>query len=78
MEAKEFLTASFDDMVFEGRNKAYGAYELRKNYDRFLLIALFVGMGLYITGFTTPYILSMFKTAEVEVAKKKISYTELS
>jgi periplasmic protein TonB len=33
MEAKYLATASFDDMVFEGRNKAYGAYQLRQEYN---------------------------------------------
>ena len=27
------LTASFDDIVFEGRNQAYGAYQLRQEYQ---------------------------------------------
>lgn len=78
MEAQEFLTASFDDMVFEGKNKEYGAYELRKNYSRFLMLALFIGLGCYIVGFTSPYIISMFEKAEGAAAKKKITYTELS
>lgn len=38
---KEILTASFLEIVFDGRNKAYGAYELRSNYQQRMLIALF-------------------------------------
>jgi protein TonB len=33
---------SMDDIVFEGRNKEYGAYYLRKRYKRFATIAFFV------------------------------------
>ncbi len=34
MDAKKFLEADYLDIVFENRNKAYGSYELRKNYAR--------------------------------------------
>lgn len=33
------LTASLDDIVFEGRNKAYGAYQLRQQYSNNLASA---------------------------------------
>jgi len=33
-----------DELAFEGRNKAYGAYYLRKKYFRYLSISLFVGI----------------------------------
>jgi protein TonB len=33
METKHLAPVSFDDMVFEGRNKAYGAYQLRQEYN---------------------------------------------
>ncbi len=32
--------SNLDEIIFEYRNKLYGAYELRKNYNRRLLIAL--------------------------------------
>ena len=28
------LTDSLDDIVFEGRNQAYGAFQLRRSYPR--------------------------------------------
>jgi protein TonB len=40
MEAKEVLTSSFLDILFEGRNKEYGAYELRKFHNRRVLLGL--------------------------------------
>ena len=30
------LSSNRNDIVFENRNKAYGAYDLRKNYNKFL------------------------------------------
>ncbi|QKG57857.1 energy transducer TonB [Hymenobacter sp. BRD128] len=34
-----FLTDSLDDVVFEGRNQAYGAYQLRQDYQQHLASA---------------------------------------
>ncbi len=78
MDAQQILNADLDDIVFEGRNKNYGAYFLRKNYGRNLLIALFISLGLYIFGFGAPYILTLLKPPAAPPAKKNITYTELS
>ena len=37
-----------DDMVFEGRNKEYGAYELRKINYRYALISLGIAIATYV------------------------------
>lgn len=37
-------TGNFDDLVFENRNKEYGAYYIRKKYNFFLLISLIVAL----------------------------------
>ena len=34
MEANKILSADILDLVFEGRNKDYGAYDLRKTYNK--------------------------------------------
>lgn len=34
MELRSILTADHLDIIFDGRNKTYGGYELRKNYSR--------------------------------------------
>lgn len=34
MDPKKVLQADYLDIIFDNRNKAYGGYELRKNYDR--------------------------------------------
>ena len=34
MDQKKLLNADYLDIIFDNRNKAYGGYELRKNYDR--------------------------------------------
>ncbi|MBW7839758.1 MAG: energy transducer TonB [Chitinophagaceae bacterium] len=45
MDPKDILKSDFLDILFDGRNKAYGAYQLRRTYNRRLTIAL-SGMAL--------------------------------
>ena len=40
MEVNKILDADILDIIFEGRNKEYGAYELRKTYNRRMTIAM--------------------------------------
>jgi len=55
--AKEKIKApAFDDIVFEHRNKEYGAYSLRKKYKRNVIIALILGVALMSTLIITPYL----------------------
>ncbi|RYD97494.1 MAG: energy transducer TonB [Sphingobacteriales bacterium] len=39
MDAKQILNASYLDILFEGKNKKYGGYELRKKYPRRAMLA---------------------------------------
>lgn len=54
MEANQILQSALLDILFEGKNKAYGAYDLRKTYNRrvatalsFTIVALLVVMIAY-------------------------------
>lgn len=42
MEANKILSADILDIVFEGRNKEYGAYDLRKKYNKRITMALVI------------------------------------
>jgi protein TonB len=44
------------DIVFEGRNKSYGAYELRKSNGRTSIIALIIGAVVFAFAVATPMI----------------------
>lgn len=57
MEVNKILSADILDIIFEGRNKDYGAYELRRTYNRRLTIAL-VGMASLIALLFLGYILA--------------------
>jgi periplasmic protein TonB len=56
-----------NDVVFEDRNKEYGAYQLRRNHNRIVFIAL-VATGFWITLLMSiPQLLTLLNNAEEEV-----------
>jgi protein TonB len=57
MEISAILTADILDIVFEGKNKEYGAYELRRTYRKRLSLSI-AGMLLLIGLFVTGYLLA--------------------
>ena len=58
-----------NDMVFEDRNKAYGAYELRKNHNRSVAFALLITGASFLLAVSMPAIIDWInnKLDEVEV-----------
>ena len=60
------------DVVFENKNKAYGAYQLRQKNSSTTTRALLFASAAFILLFITPKIISMIKGAlpEEEVAKQ--------
>ncbi len=46
----------FNDIIFENRNKEYGAYKLRKKYNIHLITGLLIGLVLISTVTVTPYL----------------------
>jgi periplasmic protein TonB len=61
MQSNNILSAPLIDIIFDGRNKDYGAYELRKKYNQRIRKALFI-TGLVVTlTFGTVVLASTFK-----------------
>jgi periplasmic protein TonB len=46
METNKILSADILDILFEGKNKEYGAYELRKTYNKRITLALIITASL--------------------------------
>jgi protein TonB len=46
MESSTILTADILDIIFEGRNKEYGAYDLRRTYGRRLTVSIAVMLSV--------------------------------
>jgi protein TonB len=56
MTKNKISAPAFDEIVFEERNKEYGAYKLRKKYNRSVLIAMLIGIVILSTAVITPYL----------------------
>ncbi len=56
MTINQILTASFLDILFENRNKAYGAYTIRKEYPKNLMKAL--GLMVLLVFAISVYVMS--------------------
>jgi periplasmic protein TonB len=71
---------SFDDLVFENRNKDYGAYQMRKKYNSALLWSMLVSVFFVGATVITPYYINkgnptVIKTIPVD---KPITYDPTS
>ncbi len=78
MEANKILTADVLDIIFEGRNKAYGAYNLRKTYDRRLIKAMamtIASIALIVGGYVLAG--SVSHTKPVELVSDPIELTPI-
>lgn len=60
-EEKLGYNPTLDEIVFENRNKEYGAYDLRQNYRRILTRAFVVGTILFIVLVGTPFLIMTIK-----------------
>jgi protein TonB len=76
MENYNAQNVTLDDIVFEHRNKAYGAYVLRKIYDDTVLRAMAVSIGVFTLLLVGPQIYSALKPQE-EVIVEKVTPLEL-
>ncbi|MCT2561046.1 energy transducer TonB [Chryseobacterium herbae] len=55
----------FNEVLFEHRNKEYGAYALRNESDRILTKALFVGVSLLAAISITPFVVSALQGPKI-------------
>ena len=62
MEAYYPHNKMFNDIVFEGRNKHYGAYYLRHMQHRYMMVAMFFAIMITLLGVNSPSILRLEKT----------------
>ncbi len=49
METQQQNIRSWDDLIFENRNKSYGAYALRQDYSNGLAKGAFTGLGILVS-----------------------------
>jgi len=79
MDANKILGTDLIDLVFEGRNKSYGAYELRTQYNKRLRnalvitasIALMLLLGSFLSSLTTGNKKGKVEIKEVQLEEIK-------
>jgi protein TonB len=73
MDVNKILTADFLDLIFDGRNKEYGAYDLRKTYNKritYALIGTFIICALLLVG---SIIANTAKKGKAEIIVQDVS-----
>jgi len=60
-----------NNVVFDRHNKAYGAFTLRRDYNKRLGLALMLAIGLFVVAVGAPYIITKLGRGEEVVEKKK-------
>ncbi len=63
---------TFDDVVFEHRNKAYGAYFMRRYYGRSIIIATAIGVAFFLLLASIPAISAWISNTFTEKEPPKI------
>lgn len=76
------IPSTLNDIVFENRNKAYGAYELRTHYTTNINRALLIGVGCFALMLLTNFLFARQKAneerlIEVDLTAKNIHEEEL-
>lgn len=67
MDINKILTADILDIVFDGRNKSYGAYALRKTYNKRMTIALVSMVALLLLFFFGSILVKSLKSDDEPV-----------
>ena len=80
MKAEGVDTSRWEDIVFEHRNKAYGAYFIRNIYSRHVIQAALIASAIVGLILAFPTIAEFFKaqTDVEEVGLKQVKYTDLA
>ncbi len=72
MANEKIIVPAFDDIVFENRNKEYGAYKLRKRYSRNVLVSMLIGTIILATAVITPYINAKAAESRAKKAERQV------
>ncbi|HEX3768402.1 MAG TPA: TonB family protein [Puia sp.] len=75
MEINKILSADILDIIFDGRNKDYGAYDLRKTYNKRIRTSLLV-MGGLVLALVAGYFINNYQGKGV-VAKQVVKDVQL-
>jgi len=78
MEANKILSADLLDLIFEHRNKDYGAYQLRKTYNKRITKALLITASVALLALLGSFIANKVNAAKEKVKKTEVTLTEIA
>jgi len=64
-----------EEFIFEHRNKEYGAYFLRKTYNKSLLLAMSIGTAIFLLGVSVPVISNYLNKGKIISENESVSVT---
>ncbi len=77
MDANKIKDADILDIIFDGRNKEYGAYQLRKTYSGRLLTGLAVMIGAVLLVFIGSVIANAKKDSKTEILVQDVNLADV-
>lgn len=77
MDANQILKSDLLDIIFQGRNKEYGAYELRRTYNRRITLALIITVAIVGLVFAAQAIANSFTPKDTTVKELVVDESTL-
>lgn len=65
------------ELVFDGRNKEFGGFELRQRYAKNTAIALFMAVTIFVLAMVSPHIVNLISEATADDELKIVDVTTL-
>ncbi len=72
MKTAKRRTESLEEIVFRHRNRSYGAYQLRRQYRRTIIVALIITFFVTSAIITYPLVTAMYFKPKVEIDDERI------
>jgi len=72
MAKDSIIILGFNDIVFEHRNKEYGAYMLRKKYSSNVIISVMIGIIVMVTAIIIPYLNARALESQQKRAERQV------
>jgi periplasmic protein TonB len=77
MDAKKILSSDLLDIIFEGKNKAYGAYQLRRTYTKRVIISIACVLGLIVVVFGGSAVFGKKKKVKASVLVEDVKMAKV-
>ena len=77
MEANKILSADILDLIFEDRNKDYGAYQLRKTYNRRIIKALIITASVALLALLGSFMASKLDSGPSKIEIKEVTIQDI-